>query len=307
MAEPIRNSDAARIIGSVARALAYVVMIVFALMTILPIIWLVISSFKSTTEFRINRVGLPQTWTPENYPGAWSLGDFGHLIGNSVLYTAGGTLGIIVLAILAGFAFAKIRNRATPLLYGSFVLGILLSIQSVMVPLFIEVSQLDNLVTNFFKALGILKSGGHVNLFYDTRLGVLLIYIGAGLPTAIYLATEYIKGIPYALVEAARIDGAGYFRIFRWVIVPMSVPIATTVAILNITNIWNEFALINILVSKVGLKSLPLGIFRFSSNLSSDYGKQFAALVIGMAPMLIFYLAFRKQITKGVTAGAVKG
>ncbi|HEY9594920.1 MAG TPA: carbohydrate ABC transporter permease [Spirochaetia bacterium] len=304
--EPLRNSVGARILGNLGKTLAYVIMVIFAAMTIAPLIWLVISSFKTTTEFRINRVGIPHTWTLENYPGAWTLGDFGHLIGNSVIYTAGGTLGIIVLSILAGFAFAKIKNRATPLLYGSFVLGILLSIQSVMVPLFIEVSQLDNLLTNLFRALGIIKSG-HVNFFYDSRIGVLLIYIGSGLPTAIYLATEYIRGIPYALVEAARIDGAGYFRIFRWIVVPMSVPIATTVAILNITNIWNEFALINILVSKNALKSLPLGIFRFSSNLSADYGKQFAALVIGMAPMLIFYLAFRKQITKGVTAGAVKG
>jgi raffinose/stachyose/melibiose transport system permease protein len=87
----------------------------------------------------------------------------------------------------------------------------------------------------------------------------------------------------------------------------MSVPIATTVAILNITGLWNEFALINILVSKTTLKSLPLGIFRFSGPLMADYGKQFAALVIGMAPMLLFYVLFYKQITKGVTAGAVKG
>jgi raffinose/stachyose/melibiose transport system permease protein len=87
----------------------------------------------------------------------------------------------------------------------------------------------------------------------------------------------------------------------------MCVPIAATLAILNITGVWNEFALINILVSRTDLKSLPLGIFRFSGTLTSDYGKQFAALVIGMAPMLIFYIIFRKQITRGVSAGAVKG
>ena len=175
-----------------------------------------------------------------------------------------------------------------------------------MVPLFIEVSQLDRLLTDLFRVLGILKNG-QVNFFYDSRFGVLLIYVGSGLPTAIYLSTEYIKGIPYALVEAARIDGATYFKIFRWLILPMSVPIATTVAILNITGLWNEFALINILVSRTQLKSLPLGVFKFTSNLTSDWGKQFAALVIGMAPMLLFYIGFRKQITKGVAAGAVKG
>jgi raffinose/stachyose/melibiose transport system permease protein len=306
MPEPLKNQPAKRFIGLVGKSTSYAVMGIFAFMTIAPIIWLIISSFKSTTEFRLNRVGFPHIWTTVNFPGAWNLGEFNKLIGNSIIYTLGATVGIIFFSILAGFAFAKIKSRATPILYGSFVLGILLSIQSLMVPLFIEVTQLDQLLTGLFRTLGLMKTG-QVNFFYDSRFGVLLIYIGSGLPTAIYLSTEYIKGIPYALVEAARIDGASYFKIFRWLILPMSVPIATTVAILNITGLWNEFALINILVSKANLKSLPLGIFRFSGNLTMDYGKQFAALVIGMLPMLLFYIGFRRQITRGVAAGAIKG
>jgi raffinose/stachyose/melibiose transport system permease protein len=299
------GSGAKQIAAVAGRALAYVVMGTFALMTIYPILWLVLNSFKSTQEYRVNRVGLPREWTLENYSGAWQIGEFSKLIGNSFLYTIGATVGIIVFSSLAGFAFAKLRSRATGPIYGSFVIGILLSIQSLMVPLFIEVSQLDRLITDLLKLLNLVE--GEVHLFYNGRLGVLLIYIGSGLPTAIYLSTEYIKAIPNAIIEVARIDGAGYFRIYRRIILPMSVPIATTVAILNITNLWNEFALINILVSKTELKSMPLGIFRFSGPLTSDYGKQFAALVIGMAPMLAFYLVFRKQITKGVSAGAVKG
>jgi raffinose/stachyose/melibiose transport system permease protein len=288
------------------KVLAYLVMGIFALMTISPIVWLIINSFKSTTEYRLNKVGLPREWIFVNYPGAWKIGEFDRLIGNSVIYTLGATMGIIFFAILAGFAFAKIKSKATGLIYGSFVIGILLSIQSLMVPLFIEVSQLDKLLGDLFQLIGLAKASDF-HFFYNSRFGVLLIYIGSGLPVAIYLCTEYIKSIPDALVEAARIDGAGYFRIFRGIVLPMSVPIATTVAILNITGLWNEFALINILVSKTDLKSLPLGVFRFSGSLTADYGKQFAALVIGMAPMLLFYMIFRKQIAKGVAAGAVKG
>ena len=306
MGEELKTGPLGKIAGVAGKALAYLVMGVFAFMTIAPIVWLALNSFKTTQEFPLNRLGLPRNWTTVNYPGAWKLGDFDQLIGNSVFYTAGATLGIIFFSILAGFAFAKIRSRATAPLYGSFVIGILLSIQSLMVPLFIEVSQLDALLGGLLRLAGLSRSG-QVNFFYDSRIGVLLIYIGSGLPVAIYLATEYIKGIPTALLEAARIDGAGYFMIFRRVILPMSIPIATTVAILNITGLWNEFALINILVSKTSLKSLPLGIFRFSGPLTSDYGKQFAALMIGMLPMLFFYVAFRRQITKGVAAGALKG
>ncbi|MEN6363738.1 MAG: ABC transporter permease subunit, partial [Rectinema sp.] len=158
----------------------------------------------------------------------------------------------------------------------------------------------------FFQSLG-LFAGGEFRLFHNTRFGVLLIYIGSGLPVGIYLATGYIKSIPNAVIEAAQLDGASYSRIFRSVIAPMSIPIVMTLAILNIPSLWNEFALVNILVSDTSLKSLPLGIYRFSGALSSDYGKQFAALVIGMLPMLLFYTTFRKQITAGVAAGAMKG
>jgi raffinose/stachyose/melibiose transport system permease protein len=302
----VRSAAASRVLGITGRTVAYVVMTVFALMTIYPMIWLLINSFKSTANFRLDKVGLPTHWFPVNYAGAWSVGEFGKFIPNSVLYTVCATLGVLFFSVLAGFAFAKIRSRATPLLYGSFVMGILLSIQSVMVPLFIEVSQLDNLLGRFFEMLGIMKAS-NFHLFYNTRIGMILIYIGSGLPIAIYLATEYIRGIPNALVEAARIDGASFFSIFRRIIVPMAAPIATTIAILNVPGTWNEFALINIIVSKNDLKSLPLGIMRFDGSRATDYGKIFAALVVGMAPMLLFYIIFRKQITKGVAGGAIKG
>jgi len=301
-----KESSFSRAASVFGKSMAYLVMGTFAFMTAYPILWLILNSFKPTPEYRVNRIGLPQTWTLVNYVGAWKIGEFNKLIGNSFFYTVGASIGIILVATLAGFAFAKIKSRATVPIYGSFVIGILLSIQSLMVPIFLEVSQLDRIISDLLRLLGIIGQQ-NVNVFYNSRLGVLLIYIGAGLPIAVYLCTEYIRGIPDSLIEAARLDGAGYFEIFRRVILPMAVPIAMTVTILNITKIWNEFALINILVSKTELKSMPLGIYRFSGTMASDYGKQFAALVIGMAPMLIFYIIFRKQITKGVFAGAIKG
>ncbi|HNX73135.1 MAG TPA: carbohydrate ABC transporter permease [Spirochaetales bacterium] len=281
-----KKSKVKKPMSFLSRFLAYLIMIVFAFMTIYPIAWLIMNSFKSTREFQINQLGLPKVFTFSNYVEAWKMGDFALLFPNSLIYTIGATVGIIFLSLLAGFAFGKLHSRATGPMYGSFMIGILLTTQTLMIPLFLE-----------------------VNLFgiYNTRFAVLLVYIGAGLPIGIYLATEYIRSIPTALVESARIDGAAFFTIFRKIIVPMSKPVSTTIAILNISNIWNEFAIINILVSKTELKSLPLGIYKFSGSLSTDYGKQFAALTIGMVPMLVFYIIFRKQITKGVAAGAVKG
>ena len=116
-----------------------------------------------------------------------------------------------------------------------------------------------------------------------------------------------MTSIPDAVIESARIDGASYMRLFWAIIVPMARPVIVTLAILNVQGLWNEFMLINILVSSNSLKSLPVGILSFSGTIGSDFGKQFAALVIGLVPMLVFYLIFRNQITRGVAAGALKG
>jgi raffinose/stachyose/melibiose transport system permease protein len=274
--------------GSIlAKALIYCVMAVFTIMAIYPLLWLVIQSFKTTQEYlTTSKLSLPTQWFAGNYPYAWKMGNFGILFINSIIYTGVTVVAVIVLGAMSGFAFAKIQSKATPLLHGIFIIGILLTLQSIMVPLFLMVN-----------AVGL----------YNTRLGVLIPYIGLGLPMAVYLSTEFIRGIPEALIEAARIDGAKYFKIFYSIILPMIAPVAMTIGILTFTGTWNEFMLINILSSSDNVKSLPVGINRFSGALASDYGKQFSALVIGMIPMVAFYLIFRKQITKGVAAGAVKG
>jgi len=293
--------------AAVGKAVAYAVMGFFALMAVYPVLWLGINSFKSNAEYQLNKMGLPQEWFPINYKGAWELGDFSILLPNSIFYTVVGTAGVVLLAALSGFAFAKLGGKAKGAMYGSFVVGIMLSLSSLMIPLFLQISQFDLSIGTLLHALGLVGDPMSFHLFYNTRFGVILVYIGSGLPLAIYMTTEYIKGIPTALVEAARIDGASYWRIFTSVILPICVPIITTVAIITLPGIWNEFALINIIVGKLELQSLPLGILRFSGSRAADYGKQFAALVIGLMPMLLFYVAFHKQITKGVSGGAVKG
>ncbi|NLG85441.1 MAG: carbohydrate ABC transporter permease [Firmicutes bacterium] len=272
--------------GYIRQALVHLLLVGFACLTLLPLAWLLFSSFKTTTEFHLNKLGLPVHWTTINYPMAWRIGNFTVLFVNSLFYTSVTLGGVIVLSLAASFAFAKIKSRATPFLHGSFVIGLMLTIQSLMVPLFLL---------------------AHWVGLYDTRLGVLIPYIGLGLPLGIYLCTEFIRGIPDALVESARIDGASYLGIFTTIIVPMARPVATTLAILSFAGVWNEFMLINILVSRESLKSLPVGMMRFSGALASDYGKQFAALVIGVFPTIVFYLFFHKKITQGVFAGAVKG
>ncbi|MDR1353020.1 MAG: carbohydrate ABC transporter permease [Treponema sp.] len=271
----------------IGKILIYFIMIVFTVLALYPIFWLAVQSFKTTQEYlRTSKLAFPVRWFPGNYPYAWKIGNFGTLLFNSIFYTFVTVVAVVILGFMAGFAFAKIKSRATPVLHGIFIIGILLTLQSIMVPLFLMVN-----------AVGL----------YNTRLGILIPYIGLGLPMGVYLGTEFIKSIPTAVIESARIDGAKYLRIFTGIIIPMTAPAAITVAILTFTGTWNEFMLINILTRDDAVKSIPVGIAKFSGALASDYGRQFSAMVIGMIPMVSFYLIFRKQITKGVAAGAVKG
>ncbi|MCL2181148.1 MAG: carbohydrate ABC transporter permease [Treponema sp.] len=272
---------------TVSLAVMYIIVIAFTFFTVYPIFWLIIQSFKTTQDYMtVSKLSFPTTWFAGNYPWAWTMGKFTTLILNSFMYTSITVISIIILSFMAGFAFAKLPSRLTPLLHGCFIIGILLTLQSILVPLFLMIN-----------AAGL----------YDTRLGVIIPYIGIGLPMSVYLSTAYIKSVPDSIIESARIDGAKYISVFWNIIMPMASPVAATVAILTATGTWNEFILINILAARNDLKSLPVGINMFSGALASDFGKQFSALVIGMLPMIIFYIIFRKQITKGVTAGAVKG
>jgi len=270
----------------VALFFMYALVVLFTILAVYPIFWVIMSSFKTTQEYMLtSKLALPKAYFFKNYPIAWRDANFSMLIFNSIIYTTITVISIIILSFMAGFAFAKLPSKITPVLHTSFIIGILITLQCIMIPLFILI-----------RGIGLI----------NTRLGVLIPYVGIGLPTAIYLSTEYIKSIPTEVVESARIDGAKYLSIFRRIIMPMAMPVATTVAILTVTGTWNEFMLINVLVSSDNLKSIPVGMNMFAGALATDYGKQFAALVIGMMPMIIFYVIFRKQITKGVSAGAVK-
>jgi len=277
-----------RKLNPVALVFMYILVILFTILAVYPIFWVIMSSLKTTQEYMLNsKLALPKVLFIKNYPLAWSNSapNFTILTFNSIFYTAVTVISIIILSFMAGFAFAKLPSKFTPILHGSFIIGILITLQCIMIPLFL-----------------LIKGVGLIN----TRLGVLIPYIGIGLPMAVYLSTEYIKSIPNEVIESARIDGAKYLNIFRKIILPMAAPVATTVAILTVTGTWNEFMLLNILVSSDNLKTIPVGMRQFAGSLATDYGKQFAALVIGMMPMIIFYAIFRKQITKGVSAGAVK-
>ena len=164
-------------------------------------------------------------------------------------------------------------------------LGYLLDINQLIVPLFLMLTKLK---------------------FTDTHFGVILVYTAFGLPMAVMLASTYIKGLPDSLVESAYIDGATPFRTFISIIVPMTIPVIVTISIMTALNIWNEFLLVLVMASKEATKSLPVGIFSFSSRTGLQLGWQIAALIIATLPVLLVYFIFQKKLAEGVAGGAIK-
>ena len=264
---------------------AYAFLIAFTLVTLLPLFWMLVSSFKLQGEIMLRPLAFPREPTLRNYREAWEIGNMGRAFLNSLVYSFIGTFGTLCLALAASFALTKFGYRNAKFFYSIFTLGLLITINSVVAPLFFMETRIG---------------------LYNTMAGVIIPYIAFGLPMAVLLACSYIKGIPDALIESAVIDGANYLQIFFKIIVVVSTPAAATITILTFLRNWNEFILVFILTSGDHMRSLPVSINAFAGRLNQDYGMQLAALVIGTIPMILFYIAAHEMVIKGFGEGALK-
>ena len=267
------------------RFFAYLIMIAFAVLTVFPLIWLGYSSLKPNAEIIKYPLGFPRAPSLANYFNAWVKGGLGYALMNSFLYTIVATMGTLFLALGAAFALTKFPYRSKNFFIAAFALGLMLTVHAVIIPLFLmEV---------------------HVGII-NRRIGVILPYIAFDLPMSVLIALSYVKGIPNALIESAEIDGAKYRYVFWYMIVPLSTPVITTMAILSFLNHWNEFLFVFIFTTKPEMKSLPVAITQFAGRLNIEYGLQYASLVIGILPMILFYLFFHTQLIKGFGEGSLK-
>ncbi|TVQ24886.1 MAG: carbohydrate ABC transporter permease [Spirochaetaceae bacterium] len=267
------------------RVFSYVFMAVFTFLAVAPLLWLTYSSLKPHPAIVRNIFAFPTEFYFTNYIVAWQRGQLGMLISNSIFYSVMATAITVVLALMAGYGLAKFGYRLSALVYTFFIMGLLVTAHSVLVPLFVMQTRIG---------------------LADTRLGVIIPYVGFGLPFMIYLATSYIRGIPDALEESARIDGASYLQTFWYVIRPIAAPVVATMTIFAFLANWNEFVFVFVLTSRQSLRSLPVGVNAFAGGMSRDYGLLFAALVIATIPMILFYLFFHEQLKRGFAAGAIK-
>ncbi|MCY9665630.1 carbohydrate ABC transporter permease [Paenibacillus alginolyticus] len=258
----------------------------YALVTLYPLIWLFMSALKSNEEFHSRPFLLPTVWKWDNIVRAWKVSGMGLSLWNSTVVTVASLVLTLVIGALAAFVLSRFEFKWKPFFMGLFLLGMLIPIHSTLVPLFI-----------IMKKIGLLNTYG----------ALILPYAAFELPLAIFVIAAYLITIPKEIEEAALIDGTGYWGIFFRMMLPLSLPALSTVAILGFLRFWNDFAFALVFISKPALKTVPLSLSAFATGYMTDYELTMAALAIAVLPTIIVFLLFQEQIMKGMTAGAVKG
>ncbi|MBD2862950.1 carbohydrate ABC transporter permease [Paenibacillus oceani] len=259
---------------------------IYALLTLYPLLWLFISSFKSNQDFYGKPFALPSVWQFENFTRAWKIAGIGTALTNSVIVTLASMALTLFLGTLAAYILSRLQFKLKGPIMALFVLGMLIPIHSTLVPLFIMMKKM---------------------MILDTHWALILPYTAFELPVAIFVVAAYLTSVPKEVEEAAMIDGNGYWGIFFRVIFPLSVPAMATVAILAFLRFWNDFAFALVFINKQALKTLPLSLSIFSDGFGTDYSLTMAAMTIAVIPTIVIYLIFQEQIMKGMVAGAVKG
>ena len=271
----------------VARALAYIFLVIWALVNLFPIYFMFTFSLKSNEEiFGENVIGLPKNWLWSNFVSAMNTGNMGRYFVNSLLVTTASIAISIFAALMATYALTRIKWRGSKLMNSFLMLGLTIPIQASIVPVYVILSK------------------AHWLNHYTT---LIIPYSAFTLSMSILISTGFMVDIPYDLDESARIDGCGLWRTFFAIILPLMKPALSTIGIYAYLQCWNEFMFANVFISDSAHRTLPVGIKALSGAYTTDWGPIGAALVIATFPTLIIYIFLSSKIQGSFIAGAVKG
>ena len=271
------------------KAVLYLVVIMACLFFILPVVWTVISSLKPEADIQ----SYPPAWIPReltlsNYRTVLSKFPYFTWMANSLIVAVAGTIGILIASTMAAYAMARFRFRGRRLLYQTIIVMLLVPMQAYVIPLYLMAGKMDLL--NTLQGL-ILPSVANV--------------------TSIFILHAFFRELPMELEEAARIDGAGEFRIFWQIMLPLSGPALSTVTILTFIANWNAFLWPMIAVRQDIMKTLPVAISQYwgsvNQNASFQYGTALAACCMAVLPTLVVYFALQRYFVAGIASSGIKG
>ena len=264
----------------------HIIMILWSFIAMAPIWLLLINTFKPKKEIYTNPFGLPREWTLDNYRYIISDNNFFSYFRNSFIVVVVSLAVILLLGSLCAYALAHWRTRTSRGVYFFIIVGMMLPIKIATIRLL-----------EIMKTLGLL----------NTLWSLFPVYIAMGLPVAVFILTEFIRGLPGELYEAGFMDGAGRFMIYRKIVLPLIRPALATVAIYNLVPIWNDLWFPLIFINVENQKTVLLAVTRLQGQYTTDWPKLLTILSLSALPVILLYLTMSKQFVKGLTAGAVKG
>ena len=260
--------------------------IVVALVFLAPFYFVLANSIKPFGAIVANAASFPDTFHYQNYVAAWEDVRFPVVLMNSVIVSTFSIGGMVMLGAMAAWRMVRRPHLVSRALFILFVAAMVIPFQSVMIPM-VKVA----------KVLGIINS----------RIGVIIIYFGFGMPLTVFLLHGFVKGVPRELEESAYMDGCTTWQSFFHVVLPMMRVMIVTVIILQALWIWNDFLLPALVLFSRELYTIPLGIFRFFGQHMDRWDLALATLSMGMLPVIILFLFLQQYIIRGVAAGSVKG
>ncbi|WP_406071348.1 carbohydrate ABC transporter permease [Micromonospora sp. NBC_01638] len=272
----------------VANTLSHGFLLLWGLLTVLPLLWMFISSFKTNSEILADPWGLPGALHLDNWARAWTGAHIGRYFLNSLVVVAGSVSLTMLMGATAAYVFARYEFRGRQVVYYLFVGGLMFPVFLALVPLFFVV-----------------RNAG----LFGTWRGLILVYAAYSLPFTVFFLTAFFRTLPTSVAEAAMVDGCGHFRLFFRVMLPMARPGLISVAIFNFLSHWNQFLLPQVLMQGDDSKwMLAQGLFALSvsQGYAGDYARLFAGLSIAVLPVLAVYVGFQRQVQAGLTAGQLK-
>ncbi len=262
-----------------------IVLLIAALFTLFPVVWVIISAFKPQSElFRVPMSLFPNEWTFANFISAFRHGNFIVYFSNTVFVAVVATLLTVVINIMAGYALAKYIFPGRDIIFAIMIATLMVPLQVIMIPIFLQ-----------------LKDLGLLNSVWGS------IIPPSATPTGIFLARQYMVNISNSMIESARIDGAKELRIFWKIVLPLSKPIIATIAIFSFMWRWNDYLWPLIVITDNKKQTMQQALANFVGQLQINWSNLLAMTTISIVPVILVFLAFQKLFMTGITAGAVKG
>jgi len=260
--------------------------IFFALYTLFPLLWLVITSLKTNAEYFDNPFSLPAVLQFQNYVNAFNQANLGQMIVNSVTVAIAATFINVMAAAMASYAISRFKFKGREILFALFSAGIMVPLNALMVPYF-----------TIFSKIGLL----------DSLNSLRILYAAIGIPISTFIIRGFMDSFPLEIEEAAYIDGCGFFGRFFKIVLPLVKTGLMTAATFQFLTCWNEFVYANLLTSSPSTKTIQIGIRYFTNQFTTDYVSMYAAIVIAIIPSIVGYILFQERVISGLTSGAVKG